>query len=429
MSNLTFPFFLGFAISLSAQEPVLPVASVVKISADQGHGSIRQGSGVVVRAGIVATNAHVTAGALNITVSHGTNTWQVQSRKDDLLRDLSVLMVPGLPLPPAPLATTIPPLCEAVTAVGFPAGLGPTSTRGHLTGLWSYLGSHVLQSDALTAPGSSGGGLFDSEGRLLGLTTFIFPKSAHIHFSIPVQWISDLIEDPDAKAASLALPTGPQFPGFIDALGSAPENHPAWDAFTRTWVEGAPDDPDAWFAYANSLEPSREPGLIHDRIAAYRRSLVLQSDSPKAWNNLGASLGLLNRFKEAEAAYGKALALNPSYSLAWLNLGATLLDERRNLEAVAALSRGLDLQPDDVHGWQRLGDAHMNLNHPTEAARHYRTALGLSPFRTEVWADLARACDKAQDPQGLQEALAKLAALDATQAAALAKELKRSVSR
>ena len=414
---------------LCGQEAPLPSMSVVKVLADQGHGPIRQGSGVVVGTGLVVTNAHVTAGALSVSVSAGSQTWLVQSRKDDLHRDLSVLVIPGLTLPAAPYAPALPVVGQSVTSIGFPSGRGPTVSAGKITGLWAYLGAEVLQSDALTAPGSSGGGLFDEGGRLLGLTTFIFTNSAFIHFSVPARWIRELMDDPDATAIHTVIATDIQVPGFIDILSSNPINQPAWDAFTREWVRTSPGDPDAWFAYANSLEPSREPSLIQGRIAAYTRSLAIRNDSPKVWNNLGASLGLLNRFNESEAAFRRALALNPRYGLAWLNLGGLLLEVRRAGEAVESLTRGLDLQPDNAEGWVHLGDAQVNLGRPTEAVHHYRTALGLSPFRAEWWADLARVCDKARDEPGVQQALVRLAVLDPPQAKALAKELKRGASR
>ena len=49
-----------------------------------------------------------------------------------------------------------------------------------------------------------------------------------------------------------------------------------------------------------------------------------------------------------------------------------------------------------------------------------------SPLRIEWRVDLVLACDQAGDQPGLQTASARLASLDAAQAKALAKELKRS---
>ncbi len=416
---------LFWVVAACGQDTALSSPSVVKVVADHGQGAIRQGSGVVVGPGLVATNAHVTVGALAVRVSSGTQTWVVQSRKDDPHRDLSVLVVQGFPLPAASAASAMPGVGQPVTAIGFPAGQGPKASTGKITGLWSYLGAEVLQSDAITAPGSSGGGLFDHEGRLLGLTTFFFVNSPGIHFSIPVRWIQELMGDPEAKAVQSAFLTELQMPSFIDTLASNPANQPAWDAFTRAWVQSAPGDPDAWFAFANSMEPAREPGRIQERIAAYDRSLALRNDSPKVWNNLGVSLALLNRFKESEVAFRRALALYPGYGLAWLNLGGLLLDLRRPGEASESLICGVGLLPDNAEGWAHLGEAQMNLSRPTEAALYYLTALGLSPFRVEWWTDLARACDKAGDEPGLQKALVRLATLDPPQAKTLAKELKR----
>lgn len=414
------------------QTPRYPAQSVVKIVAEEGHGFLSEGSGVVVGECLVATNAHVTAGALSVKVVSGSQSWTVHSRKDDLHRDLSVLFVPTLLLPACPLvdAGNAPPyLGQAVTAIGFPSGHGPTTTLGSITGLWSYLGASILQTNAAIAPGSSGGGLFDSEGRLLGLTTFIFGKSSTIEFSIPVRWIRELMDDPAARPAPVAVAKELLMTRFLDLMDSDPANQPNWGAFTKEWAKSAPADPDAWFAYGNSLEASTELRQVQERIEAYHHSLTLRAESPKAWNNLGVSLGLVNRSQESEAAFLKALALDPAYALAWLNLGSVRLDANRPFEAVEALRRGLELQPDDARAWEHLAEAEMNLKQPAEAIRHFRIALGLSPFHGEWWAELARACTQARDEPGFQQALLKLSALDPARAKALAKELERRTAR
>jgi hypothetical protein len=45
---------------------------------------------------------------------------------------------------------------------------------------------------APVSPGSSGGGLFDAQGRLIGITTLYLKDSQQLNFAIPVEWIAAL---------------------------------------------------------------------------------------------------------------------------------------------------------------------------------------------------------------------------------------------
>ena len=50
----------------------------------------------------------------------------------------------------------------------------------------------LIQTNAAISPGSSGGGLFDSEGRLIGLTTWKIREGENLNFAIPVDWVLEL---------------------------------------------------------------------------------------------------------------------------------------------------------------------------------------------------------------------------------------------
>jgi TonB family protein len=53
-------------------------------------------------------------------------------------------------------------------------------------------GRRVIQTTAAISPGSSGGGLFDEEGRLIGITTFTLRESQNLNFAHPADWIQEL---------------------------------------------------------------------------------------------------------------------------------------------------------------------------------------------------------------------------------------------
>lgn len=82
---------------------------------------------------------------------------------------------------------------QKVYAIGNPAGLENTITDGLLSGLRTAEDTafRLLQISAPISPGSSGGGVFDARGRLIGMSTFIMrPRTAqNLNFALPVDEI------------------------------------------------------------------------------------------------------------------------------------------------------------------------------------------------------------------------------------------------
>jgi S1-C subfamily serine protease len=77
---------------------------------------------------------------------------------------------------------------ERVYTIGTPIGLERSLSDGLVSGLrYGVPGkekSKVVQTTAPIAPGSSGGGLFDARGNLIGITTSMHTEYRHISFSM-----------------------------------------------------------------------------------------------------------------------------------------------------------------------------------------------------------------------------------------------------
>ena len=74
---------------------------------------------------------------------------------------------------------------ERVFAIGAPRALERTLTEGLVSGLRTGPGRNMIQTSAPLSPGSSGGGLFDDRGNLLGITTLAsLPGSQNLNFAI-----------------------------------------------------------------------------------------------------------------------------------------------------------------------------------------------------------------------------------------------------
>jgi len=75
---------------------------------------------------------------------------------------------------------------EEVAAIGSPKGLSNTLSRGIVAGRRTRHGQALIQTDAALSSGSSGGGLFDQSGNLVGITTFGIEEGNQLNFAIAV---------------------------------------------------------------------------------------------------------------------------------------------------------------------------------------------------------------------------------------------------
>jgi S1-C subfamily serine protease len=75
---------------------------------------------------------------------------------------------------------------ESVYTIGSPRGLESSLGQGIISGLRALERQHLVQTTAQISPGSSGGGLFDQSGNLVGITTFRLKESGGLNFAIAV---------------------------------------------------------------------------------------------------------------------------------------------------------------------------------------------------------------------------------------------------
>ncbi len=141
-----------------------------------------QGSGVIVRPNVVATNCHVVDEGGDISVYKASNrrvdtetSLTAVIRHSDTEQDFCLLEVDGLWGVPATIRKyeTLR-VGENVYSLGAPQGLDLSLSAGLVSQLRKIDGYQVVQTDAAISPGSSGGGLFDRDGNLVGITTFKF---------------------------------------------------------------------------------------------------------------------------------------------------------------------------------------------------------------------------------------------------------------
>jgi S1-C subfamily serine protease len=162
------------------------------------------GSGVViVDRGLILTNLHVIAGSgrVRVVFADGLESEaRIVGRHPE--NDLAVLQAETIP--DDLTAAVVRPAADlrpgdAVVAVGFPFGIGPSVSAGIVSGLkreyrspnGAQVLSDLIQFDAAVNPGSSGGPLLNAAGEVVGIVTAMLDPGGGgfvgIGFAVPIE--------------------------------------------------------------------------------------------------------------------------------------------------------------------------------------------------------------------------------------------------
>lgn len=203
-----FALFASFsAFAASTAEQVFNKASpsvVVIIAVDHTNKPIGSGSGVVIGKNQIVTNWHVVSGADSIIVRRKDTNYPAEVIADRRDRDLALVSAKGLEAPAINTATTNSvSVGQNVFAIGAPSGLDLTITNGIVSALRNVEDGKLIQTSAAISPGSSGGGLFNEDGRLIGITTLKLSGDARegLGFAVSADWVNE-IASPDAKSGN-----------------------------------------------------------------------------------------------------------------------------------------------------------------------------------------------------------------------------------
>ena len=376
---------------------------VVDVFGAQGK-SIGLGSGVVIDVGQVITNCHVVQKGSSLQVRQSGKTFKATLKYADPDRDLCQLSVPAL-LAPAVSISTAKKLRvgQRVYAIGAPKGLELTLSEGLVSSLRQLEGSQYIQTSAAISPGSSGGGLFDDHGRLIGITTFQLAEGQNLNFALPADWIEQLPRRAQSALTSIK--------GELDWVNRAAALAQKKDwarllELSRKWVEKAPDSVIAWDSMGHAKINLQQYG---DAIIACQNALKIQSENSFAWNNIGLAYHGLSQIDNAIKAYKEALRIQPEEAEVWYNLGTAYFYLRQYEKAIQATKEALRIQPEFAKAWGNLGSAYRQLKQYEQAIQHHREAIRIDPEYFIAWSNLGVAyADLKQYDQAIQSYRAAL---------------------
>jgi hypothetical protein len=225
-------------------------------------GGTSLGSGVVVAKELVVTNAHVIEGADEISVKQGNRSWSAKIQAIDGDHDLALLRVAELDRPAVVMRdSSLLTVGERAFAIGAPQGLELSLTDGLVSSVRREGTPTGVQTSAPISKGSSGGGLFDGQGRLIGVTTFYLRNGQNLNFAVPAEHVTALLDGKRVPDAVLAAPSAepPQWTVTArpEALRCDVSSYSMWGDFSDglILVESQPVTARWWFRSFNSQTP------------------------------------------------------------------------------------------------------------------------------------------------------------------------------
>ncbi|HAX22937.1 MAG TPA: peptidase S1 [Hydrogenophaga sp.] len=191
-----------------AAEKIRPaVVRVMSFVKDKKGEEVEHGVGtgvVILDKGVILTNLHVVQSAQTVKLVFADGSESAATVTGvQAENDLAVLQAHTIPddLHAATLRSTGDLVAgDHVVAVGFPFGIGPSTSAGVISGLGRAFKSpegeqeidNLIQFDAAANPGNSGGPLVTMDGEVVGIVTGILNPTNHrtfvgIGFAVPIE--------------------------------------------------------------------------------------------------------------------------------------------------------------------------------------------------------------------------------------------------
>jgi hypothetical protein len=241
---------------------------------------------------------------------------------------------------------------ERVYAVGAPEGLELSLSDGLVSGIRDLDTTRIIQTTAAISHGSSGGGLFDGHGKLVGITSFFANDGQNLNFAIPTEWIASLNSK---KFERPSMATEPRYRAFVWTLAGLDflkqqKSDQALSAFEQA-IRVQPDSQGAWAGLAMAYEDLEK---YPQAAKSWEEALRLKPDAASYWYSLGLTYQKLLLFDEAIRAHEQAVALKPDYCEAWMHLGALYTLKENKTKVIDVYQRMKALTCDQTEEFFRL---------------------------------------------------------------------------
>jgi tetratricopeptide (TPR) repeat protein len=336
------------------------------------------GSGVLVTdKGYILTAAHLFEGIENFSIQLPKGKKiplrRFLFRDDDL--DLAALEVSekGLPYVEMGRPDSVK-IGQSVLAIGNPMGLDNTVSVGIISGKrpWGE-DTYLLQTTAPISSGSSGGGLFDDDGRLLAITIAFYNKGQNLNFCVPAHF-ADLDRIPKLDKLIAAHPDKAEhYRDRAKAYFDCNEYQLAL-IDVRSALKLDPKDLKAIDLQGECFyEQKRYP----EAVEVFDKLIGLAPTRTEGYFDRGYTLFIMDEFQRAIPDLRKVVAANPTHELATSALGRCLYFMDENLEAAEFLSLAINLSPEEASYYYYRGLAYFDAGKHDDALTDMNKSIQL----------------------------------------------------
>lgn len=405
-------FFLtfNFACAQDLQKLIKRVdPSVVKIYTIDGKNEYAsQGSGIfITNNGVCISNYHVLIGAKKaIVITASGKKFEISkiidySKENDLIKFKVDLK--GEISSPVIINEILPSKGENVFAVGYPNGFvmegESTITPGIISGFREENGLKLIQTNTPFTHGSSGGGLFNSTGKFIGVTsgtyaTDIKDRHANMNKVIPVYLVKKL-----TRNLNLTLS------GFYESLvndekyiqGMIAYESLEFDKAIQLFylhLEEFPEDATTWFRLGNSYNQLGRVNMnkeyLNSALGCFDNAISLDSNYYHAWGQSALILSIQGQIDMAKMFAYEAYRIEPNVSFTNYVIGKVSNEAKEYSLAIEFLSYAIQKANEYdknnlVHQWYlEKAIANAWLKNDYLAEQDYQACLKYNPVNLDA---------------------------------------------
>ncbi len=299
-------------------ENLKAVATLV-VSDKDGH-VMSQGSGFfVAHDGKLVTNYHVVKGGVEVIAKLPSGAFYMMRgiRDIDEPDDIAILQFDAHETPAVSRVGDSDDLYvgESIYAIGTPVNLPATVSTGTVSNPLQQIGAkRFIQFTAPISPGSSGGGLFDEDGAVIGITAAFqsIPSgpqagtAQNLNLAVPINSVKEVMT---GEVGTLVK----ESPAYYYSLGNLADNKKEWDTAIKYYRKAASLDESYSDAYTGLGGDYYEKGQFDLEVENYFKATETDPQSSSAFYFLATAYEDTGQFDQALVAYEKALQLDPSY--------------------------------------------------------------------------------------------------------------------
>ncbi len=377
--------------------------SVIKIyTIDSKNEYESQGSGVIIsNNGICISNYHVLIGAKKaIAITASGKKFEITkildySKQNDLIK--FKLDIGNQVTTSAILNNILPQKGVEVFAVGYPNGFKiqgeSTVTTGIISSLREENGEKIIQTSTPFTHGSSGGGLFDNSGKLLGITAGTFSEDvkdrhANLNKVIPTALVNKLTRNLNLSLISFYenIKNDENFIKGMVAYESLDFNTAA--EYFIAHIQDYPADATAWFRLGNSFHQigrgSLNKEILNSALECFDISISLDTNYYHPWGQAALVYSIIGEISLAKTYAYRAYQIEPNISFTNYVIGKVENEAKDYSLAVQYLGYAIEKasvydKTNFTHQWYlEKAIANAWLKKDYEAEQDYKSCLSLN---------------------------------------------------